>query len=348
MKFVLLLILTAGLFSFSSNEIKEPVKKITDRDLRTMADSLAKNIMIIDTHIDVPYRLSEHWEDISKRTKRGNFDYVRAKEGGLNVAFMSIYTSAESAEKGTSKSEAEKLIIMVKNIVKENAGKFELAMSVAESQNNLIPELSLSLWEWKMVPRLKIKLIISNTFMIKEFRYITLTHFKNNRICDSSTEEVKKWNGLSPFGKKVIEEMNRLGIMIDVSHISDDAFYQVLKITKAPLIASHSSCRFFTPGWEHNMFDEMIKVFGKKRWSNPNKFWFFIFKGEEIRNKINGNNAYINKYIKEKNLTEENAAKFRTKYLHEHRPGYASVNDVVKHIEHVVKLVCDGSCWNQL
>ena len=263
MKFALLLILTAGLCSFSSKGIKEPQKKFTEKDLRTMADSLAKNIMIIDTHIDVPYRLSEHWEDISKRTKRGNFDYVRAKEGGLNVAFMSIYTSAELAEKGTSKSEAEKLITMVKNIVKENPGKFELAMSVADVKKQFnTGVISLPMGMENGSP-IEDKIDNLKYFYDKGIRYITLTHFKNNRICDSSTEEVKKWNGLSPFGKKVIEEMNRLGIMIDVSHISDDAFYQVLKISKAPVIASHSSCRFFTPGWERNMSDEMIKALQK-------------------------------------------------------------------------------------
>ncbi len=338
MKFALLLILTAGLISFSSKEIKEPHKKFTEKDLRTMADSLAKNIMIIDAHIDVPYRLSEHWEDISKRTKRGNFDYVRAKEGGLNVAFFAIYTSAELAEKGTSKSEAEKLITMVKNIVKDNPGKFALAMSVADVKkqfNTGVTSLPMGMENGSPIED---KIDNLKYFYDKGIRYITLTHFKNNRICDSSTEEVKKWNGLSPFGKKVIKEMNRLGIMIDVSHISDDAFYQVLKISKAPVIASHSSCRFFTPGWERNMSDEMIKALAKNGGVIQINFGS-SFLTSEIRNKINANNAYINQYIKEKKLSGEDAAKFKTKYLHGHRPGYANVKDVVKHIDHVIKLV---------
>jgi len=338
MKFALLLILTAGLFSFSSKGIKEPGKKFTEKDLRTMADSLAKNIMIVDTHIDVPYRLSEHWEDISKRTKQGNFDYVRAKEGELNVAFFAIYTSAELAEKGTSKSEAEKLITMVKNIVKDNPGKFALAKSVSDVTKQFnTGVISLPMGMENGSP-IEDKIENLKYFYNKGIRYLTLCHFKNNRICDSSTDDVKKWNGLSPFGKKVIIEMNRLGMMIDVSHISDDAFYQVLKISKAPVIASHSSCRFFTPGWSRNMSDEMIKALAKKGGVIQISFGSSFLSGE-IRNKINENNAYINKYIKEKNLTNEEAEKFRTNYVKEHHQGYANVKDIVTHIDHVVKLV---------
>ncbi len=338
MKFVLLLILTAGLFSFCSKEIREPGKKLTEKDLKTMADSLAINIMIIDTHIDVPYRLSEHWEDISKRTKQGNFDYPRAKEGGLNAAFFAIYTSAELEEKGTSKITAEKLITMVKNIVKDNPGKFALARSVADVTKQFNTGVISFPMGMENGSPIEGKIENLKYFYNEGIRYITLAHSKSNHISDSSYDENKRWNGLSPFGKKVVEEMNRLGIMVDVSHVSDSAFYQVLEISEAPVIASHSSCRFFTPGWERNMSDEMIKTLAKNGGVIQINFGSSFLSGE-IRNKINANYTYINKYIKEKNLTGENAAKFRTKYLREHRPGYANVNDVVKHINHVVKLV---------
>ena len=120
MKFTFSLILAISLFSFYClREINGQAKKLTEKDIRTMADSLAKNIIIVDTHIDVPYRLAEKWEDISKRTAKGNFDYPRAIRGGLNVAFMSIYTPADLEAKGTSKTTAEKLITMVENLTKE-------------------------------------------------------------------------------------------------------------------------------------------------------------------------------------------------------------------------------------
>ncbi len=93
--------------------------------------------------------------------------------------------------------------------------------------------------------------------------YITLAHALSNHISDSSYDEERKWNGLSPFGKEVVAEMNRVGIMVDISHVTDEAFYQVLAISKVPVIASHSSPRHFTPGWERNMSDEMIRALAK-------------------------------------------------------------------------------------
>jgi membrane dipeptidase len=95
-------------------------------------------------------------------------------------------------------------------------------------------------------------------FFDKGIRYITLTHSKSNHISDSSYDENKQWGGLSAFGQKLIGEMNNIGMIIDISHVSDDAFMQVLEISKAPVIASHSSLRHYTPGWERNVSDEML------------------------------------------------------------------------------------------
>src|SRR5690606_17478802 len=90
-------------------------------------------------------------------------------------------------------------------------------------------------------------------FYDRGIRYITLTHSRDNQICDSSYDTKATWNGLSPFGEQVVAEMNRVGIMVDISHVSDSAFYDVIRITQVPVIASHSSCRHFTPGFERNM-----------------------------------------------------------------------------------------------
>jgi len=339
MKFTFSLILAISLFSFYClREINGQAKKLTEKDIRTMADSLAKNIIIVDTHIDVPYRLKQEWEDISKRTAKGNFDYPRAIRGGLNVAFMSIYTPADLEAKGTSKTTAEELITLVENLTKEYPDKFALARSVADVTrqfNSGVISFPLGMENGSPIEG---KIENLAYFYDKGIRYITLVHSKSNHISDSSYDENKKWNGLSLFGKKVIKEMNKLGIMVDVSHISDSAFYQVLEISKAPVIASHSSCRFFTPGWERNMSDKMIKALAKNGGVIQINFGSSFLSGE-IRKKINENNAYIKKYIKEKNLTGEEATKFRTNYVKENHPGYASVKDVVAHIDHVVKLV---------
>ena len=106
---------------------------------------------------------------------------------------------------------------------------------------------------------------MSNTFRDQGISYVTLTHSKDNLICDSSYDTTYTWNGLSPFGEKVVEEMNRTGIMIDISHVSDSTFYDVMKLTKAPVIASHSSSRKFTPGFERNMNDDMVRHLAKNQ-----------------------------------------------------------------------------------
>jgi len=101
-------------------------------------------------------------------------------------------------------------------------------------------------------------------FYARGVRYITLTHAEDNAICDSSYAETHTHNGLSELGLQVVRVMNELGIMIDVSHISDDAFWQVMELSQTPVIASHSSCRHFTPGFERNMSDEMIRTLANK------------------------------------------------------------------------------------
>jgi membrane dipeptidase len=93
--------------------------------------------------------------------------------------------------------------------------------------------------------------------------YITLAHSKSNHISDSSYDENKNWGGLSPFGREVVAEMNKQGVMIDISHVSDAAFYEVLSLTKTPVIASHSSLRHFVPGFERNVSDDMLRELAK-------------------------------------------------------------------------------------
>jgi membrane dipeptidase len=101
-------------------------------------------------------------------------------------------------------------------------------------------------------------------FQKRGIRYITLTHATDNQICDSAYDTTRTWNGLSPFGREVVLEMNRAGIMVDISHVSDSTFYQVMALSKVPCIASHSSLRYFTPGFERNMNDDMVRLLGQK------------------------------------------------------------------------------------
>lgn len=247
-----------GTFSCQqSSEQKEDI--LSDSQLHDLADSLAHAYIIFDGHVDIPYRLSHHPEDISVRTETGHFDYVRAKEGGLDAPMMSIYIPSDRENNG-AKILADSLIDLVKEIAHKHPDKFALATSPSQIKEQFAKGLiSLPMGMENGAP---IENDINNVryFYNRGIRYITLTHAKANHICDSSYDSIRLWNGLSPFGEEVVIEMNKVGIMVDISHVSDSAFYDVLKITKVPVIASHSSCRHFTPGMERNMSNEMIKA----------------------------------------------------------------------------------------
>ncbi len=238
-----------------------------DSDIQAKADAMAHKYLITDTHIDVPYRIEEEWEDVTKATAKGDFDYPRAKKGGLDLPFMSIYTpsSLEGTTGDGSKSwqVANRLIDSVEALVGRAPDKFMLVHNTAEAreahQKGLI---GLAMGMENGSP---INSDLSNVqfFADRGISYITLAHGLSNHISDSSYDDNKHWKGLSPFGEKVVAEMNRVGVMVDVSHISDDAFYAVIKLSKTPVIASHSTPRHFTPGFERNMDDDMIKALAK-------------------------------------------------------------------------------------
>ena len=222
------------------------------------SSELAKNSIIIDGHIDVPYRVLREWEDVTMATEGGDYDYPRAIQGGLNAPFMSIYTPASLASEGKSKERAEELIILVEKIVATAPDKYAIATSPSQIREQFVQGLiSLPLGMENGSP---IEGQIENIeyFFEKGIRYITLAHSLSNLISDSSYDSNKAHSGLSAFGEDVVKEMNRLGMIIDISHVSDGAFWDVMAITSVPVIASHSSARHFTPGFERNMNDEMI------------------------------------------------------------------------------------------
>ena len=226
------------------------------------ADSLAHANIIIDGHVDIPYRLWDNPEDISVRTEGGHFDYVRAKEGGLDAPIMSIYIPSERENDG-AKALADSLIDLVEGLVTANPEKFAIAVSPDEVEEQFNKGLiSLPMGMENGAP-IEGDLENITHFYNRGIRYITLTHAKDNHICDSSYDTTRTWNGLSPFGELVVAEMNKVGMIIDVSHITDSTFYQVMSLSKAPVFASHSSCRYFTPGFERNMSDDMIKTLAK-------------------------------------------------------------------------------------
>ncbi len=303
-------------------------------------NELAQKYIILDGHIDVPYRLEETWADVTKATADGDFDYPRAKQGGLNAPFMSIYIPAELETTGGSKELADQLIDSVEKIVAHAPDKFAIATSVEQVMQHFSQGLiSLPMGMENGSP-IEGDLANAAHFYKRGIRYITLAHSKANHISDSSYDINRPAGGLTEFGKKLLVEMNRLGIMIDVSHISDDAFYQVMEISAAPVIASHSSARFFTPDFERNMSDEMLKRLAKNGGVIQINFGS-TFISQASQDSYNASKTAIADFISTNNLSEDSveAVEFAKQYKVSKPFIYASLADVLDHFDHVVKLI---------
>ncbi len=304
------------------------------------ADTIARTSIIVDTHIDVPYRLQETPADISKTTDGGDFDYPRAVSGGLNAPFMSIYTSAGLEAQGNSRQLAEKLIDLVEGFVEQWPDKFAIARSPADVRDHFeagIMSLPLGMENGSPIEG---DLANLQYFYDRGIRYITLTHGLSNHISDSSYDTNHQWNGLSEFGNEVVKEMNRLGIMVDVSHVSDDAFWQVMEISGAPAIASHSSARHFTPGFERNMSDEMIKALAANKGVILINFGSSFLTAKALEYSKARREAGKIFAAEHPELSESDSnEQFLAVYELEHGPfPFASLDDVLDHIDHVVSL----------
>lgn len=301
------------------------------------AIKLTQETILIDTHIDVPYRIHKSWADVTKATDDGDFDYPRAVKGGLNAPFMSIYIPAnlEFEGKGKSYQLANQLIDSMEAIAQRAPDKFAIASSTSDIKTQFKQgKMSLAMGMENGSP---IEGDMKNLqhFFDRGVRYITLAHSQSNHISDSSYDIRRKWKGLSPFGKKLVTEMNNIGMLIDVSHISDDAFYQVMELSKTPVIASHSSLRKYTPGFERNMDDDMLLALKKN--------------GGVIQ--INFGSSFVTassrSWYDQLNSKKDSAKKQGTKLSKDFDAAYraknpfpfASLAQVLDHIDHVVELI---------
>jgi membrane dipeptidase len=324
------------IFISACSQTAEPEAKAAIPD----ANAIALNSIIVDTHVDVPYRLVNSLADISEATNDGDFDYPRAVSGGLNAPFMSIYTPSILEAEGRSREVAEELINMVEGFAQQWPDKFAIARSPADVRNQF--EIGIISMPLGMENGSPIEGDLANLqhFHDRGIRYITLTHGLSNHISDSSYDSNRQWNGLSDFGAEVVAEMNRVGIMVDISHVSDDAFWEVMEITNAPAIASHSSARHFTPGFERNMSDEMIIALAKNGGVIQINFGsgFITAEAQEYSAARREANALFTAEHPE--LSESEIRKeFPAIYEIDHgRFPYSSLDNVLDHFDHVVAL----------
>ena len=301
-------------------------------DAKRSAAQLAQDMIIVDTHIDVPYRLHKDWEDVTVATQRGEFDYPRAMAGGLNAPFMSIYIPASYERTGGGYQLANQLIDNMEALVGRAPDKFAMAYSSDDVIKQFgSAKVSLALGMENGTP-IEGKLENLQHFYNRGIRYITLAHSESNHISDSSYDLRRRWNGLSPFGKELVVAMNNIGMMIDISHVSDAAFYQTVALSKVPVIASHSSLRSYTPGFERNMDDDMIRALAKN--------------GGVVQ--INFGSSFVTQMANQYGAMRKAAAKqagvpdddaFETEFRKKHPYPFATLDTVLDHIDHVVKLV---------
>lgn len=318
----------------------------TEEKLVKKADRIHSVILTVDTHCDTPMNFEEDSTyDLGARHNEGCVDFPRMAEGGLHSEFFAVFIG----QGPRNDSSFEK--------VHNNAIKIFKAIQHNVAKNNSLAEIALRADDaYRITKEGKIAAFIGlengypighNLARVKEYydqgaRYITLAHSRNNDICDSSTDPAGPENsGLSALGEQVVHEMNRLGIMVDVSHISDEAFYDVLKISTAPVIASHSSCRALC-GSPRNLTDDMLLALK----GNGGVIQICILSNYLKTAEPNTQMDAALKLIREKygdyaTLPEDSKKIMRTEYraVQKKFEKLATVRDIVDHIDHAVQII---------
>jgi membrane dipeptidase len=342
--FLLLLLISLPLIisSFSHDNAK----------LKAKAAAIHEAVLTVDSHCDTPMRLTDENFDVSlhhksKSRRSGKVDLPRMKQGGLDAEFFAVFTGqGERTPEGYehARSQAQATFAAIHKMCQNYNNLIELALAPADAYR--IEQTGKRIAFIGIENGYPIGKDIS--YLQKYYdlgaRYITLCHTKNNDICDSSTDETgPEHNGLSQFGREVVAEMNRLGIMVDVSHISDKAFYNVLEVSTAPVIASHSCVRSLCDE-PRNLTDDMIKKLAEKQGvlqicfmssylkkikSNPE----FEQGIEKLRAKYGDWDKVTSDSLRR--LMREEYYSLREKYPRE----LATVKDLVDHIDYVVKVV---------
>lgn len=309
-------------------------------DLQQRAEALAQDALIVDGHVDMPYRVYDDWAEVSGEVPDNDFDAPRARAGGLDAPFMSIYLPPETEISGEAFALANRLIDLVEAQVARAPDTFGIATSPADVER-LAAEGRIAL-PLGMENGAAIAGDLDNLahFHARGIRYITLAHSKSNHISDSSYDPVALWQGLSPFGVELVREMNRLGIMIDVSHISDQAFDDVIETTAAPVVATHSSARHFTPGWERNASDEIIEAIGNNGGIVMINFGsaFLTVEANGWQAKFSAARSHLMDQLGTGDRDHPRVAAFTDDYRKQNPYPYADVGIVADHIEHVIEL----------
>lgn len=299
---------------------------------------------MVDTHIDAPTELLDAWADLGQAVRGREFDYPSARNGGLSVAFMSIFTSAEEDIAGEAAAIANRQIDAVEAMVGRHPDKFALLHSPKDVQRLSAGGRVLLPMGMENGAPLGNDLTTMQAFRGRGISYITLVHGAANAFADSSYDIEKKWGGLSPLGKQAVAEMNRLGIMVDVSHLSDQAAAQAIALSKAPVIASHSSFRGLTPGFERNISDELARAVAASGGVVQVAFGsnFIDARGAaNLQDLYQARNDFNKRAAERKagGLPPEDRKAFEARWKREHPPVKTGIDAVLDHIEYGMRLI---------
>jgi len=317
----------------------------SEEKLVRQADKIHASILTVDTHCDTPMEFSEPGFDLGVRSLDGCVDFPKMVEGGLHAEFFAVFTGQGPRNDSTFNIVHQKALDIF-NAIHRNLEKNSSMAEIATTPDDA--------YRLKKEGKIAAFIGVENGYPIgkdisrvKQYydlgaRYITLAHTKNNDICDSSTDPSGAENdGLSQFGTKVVKEMNRLGMMVDISHISDKSFFEVLKVTNAPVIASHSSCRALC-GSPRNLSDDMLLALKENGGVIQICILGNYLKTPEPNPELDSKLKDLkNKYGDYNVLPDSTKKLIRKEYKNIQKTFEkpATVKDVVDHIDHVVQVI---------
>jgi membrane dipeptidase len=325
------------------------VSALRAEDLHEKAMRLHQSAIVVDTHEDVPEALEQKWIDLSARNTVGQIDIPRWKEGGVTAPFLAAYVNADYVKSGGSAKKALEFIDLIHRIANDHPNDLVFADSVAGIRQAKKDGKIAILIGIEGGHAIEDSLGALSSFYRLGVRYMTLTHFNTNNWADSSgtffspdfdPAKFKVHNGLTDFGRQVVLEMNRLGMLVDVSHVSDDTIRDVLETSKAPVFASHSSCRALA-NIPRNLTDAQIKAIADKGgvvmvnvstlFLDQKSVDVYLASRAAVQTKIA---AVKEQYKDDPKRAEEEAKKLRDTIKY---PD-ADWKEAVDHIEHVMKV----------
>ncbi|MFH1852119.1 MAG: dipeptidase [Candidatus Neomarinimicrobiota bacterium] len=320
----------------------------SEAGIKRRAARIHEKVWTVDTHTDTPLQIYRHNVDLGQRgdikIDGGQVDFIRMREGGLDAAFFAAFIAqGDRTPAGNSRARARAMDII--QSIYQAVGQHPELAAMAYS-TSVIDQLE---WEGKRAIYIGIEngyAVGSDLTNIQSFyelgaRYLTLCHTKNNDICDSSTDTTEH-GGLSDFGREVVREMNRLGMIVDVSHASDQAFYDILEISSAPVIASHSCARAVRDN-PRNLDDDMLRALAKN--GGVVQMCILSYYVKDIVQTPERDS--VNVVLKQKwgsyddrSDEQKRLARIDFDQLDKDYPEIlATVSDAVDHIDHIVKIV---------